>query len=260
MTKSLTKHLKAIKNQGNGLFIPHIMAGDHEKGLDGLPETVSYLEKLGVSAIEVGVPFSDPVADGPVIEAAGLRSLGKHTSLRGLVEKLQKLETKIPLIIMTYFNPIFQYGLKQFVSDLQQTAVKGLIIPDLPHEHEDFIAPLLVHSDIALIPLVSLTTKLERQKKLIQDAEGFIYAVAINGVTGKTGNYREDLDKHLEQLHQIAEIPVLTGFGVSNIHDVARFNEVSDGVIVGSKIVKALYEKDDPTISSFIKEAVAYKK
>ena len=103
--------------------------------------------------------------------------------------------------------------------------------------------------DIALVPLVSLTTGIERQKKLIQDAEGFIYAVAVNGVTGKAGSYRDDLDHHLAQLHEIASIPVLTGFGVSSMEDVHRFNKVSDGVIVGSKIVKALHQGETDAIA-----------
>ncbi|WP_128837122.1 tryptophan synthase subunit alpha, partial [Streptococcus sp. DD11] len=148
MTKTLTQHLEAIKKAGKGIFVPYIMAGDHEKGLAGLSETISFLEDLGVSAIEIGLPFSDPVADGPVIEAAGLRSLGRHTSAKTLVAALQQVDTQLPLIIMTYFNPIFQYGLKDFVADLAGTPVKGLIIPDLPHEHEDFIQPQLAGTDI----------------------------------------------------------------------------------------------------------------
>jgi len=131
-----------------------------------------------------------------------------------------------------------------------------VIIPDLPHEHADLVEPLLVDKDIALVPLVSLTTGIERQKKLIHDAEGFIYAVAVNGVTGKAGSYRDDLDHHLAQLHGIASIPVLTGFGVSSMGDVHRFNKVSDGVIVGSKIVKALHQGETDAIARFISQAV----
>ncbi|CAG6246120.1 tryptophan synthase subunit alpha [Streptococcus pneumoniae] len=220
MPKTLTEKLNAIKAAGKGIFVPYIMAGDHEKGLDGLAETIHFLEDLGVSAIEVGIPFSDPVADGPVIEEAGLRSLAHGTSTQALVETLKTIETEIPLVIMTYFNPLFQYGVENFVKDLADTAVKGLIIPDLPHEHANFVEPFLADTDIALIPLVSLTTGIERQKELIEGAEGFIYAVAINGVTGKSGNYRADLDKHLAQLHQVADIPVLTGFGVSSQADL----------------------------------------
>ena len=256
MGKTLTEHLQKLKDQQQGIFVPYIMAGDHEKGLAGLQETIQFLEELGVSAIEVGIPFSDPVADGPVIEEAGLRSLAHGTTTEELVQTIQRLETSVPLVIMTYFNPLFQYGLENFFRDVEGTAVKGVIIPDLPHEHADLVEPLLVDKDIALVPLVSLTTGIERQKKLIQDAEGFIYAVAVNGVTGKADSYREDLNQHLTQLHEIASIPVLTGFGVSSMEDVHRFNKVSDGVIVGSKIVKALHQGETDAIARFISQAV----
>ncbi|MFI3835841.1 tryptophan synthase subunit alpha [Streptococcus equinus] len=253
MTKTLTKHLKDIKASGKGLFIPYIMAGDHKQGLDGLFDTISLLENSGASAIEVGIPWSDPVADGPVIELAGQRSLAKGVNLQAIVEKLQEKNVDVPLVIMTYINPIYQYGIEKLIADLKKTSVKGLIIPDLPHEHENLIKPYLENTDIALVPLVSLTTGIERQKVLCKDAEGFIYAVAINGVTGKTGGYRADLDKHLENLKAVADIPVLTGFGVSTKNDIERFNKVSDGVIVGTKIVRDLHEGKIEDLVDFVK-------
>lgn len=128
MEKTLTRLLQAKKVAGSSIFIPYIMAGDHDKGVDGLAETITFLADLGVSAIEIGIPFSDPVADGPVIELAGNRSLKNGTTPHTIVKALKDIETKTPLIIMTYFNPIFQYGLEQFIADLADTPVKGLII------------------------------------------------------------------------------------------------------------------------------------
>lgn len=260
MAKTLTAHLQAIKEEGKGLFIPYIMAGDHPQGLGGLFETIAFLEEQGVSAIEIGIPWSDPVADGPVIELAGQRSLAKGVSLSAIISQLQEKKTEVPLVIMTYFNPVFQYGVECFVEELKKTSVKGLIVPDLPHEQEDFIKPYLKNTDIALVPLVSLTTGLDRQKKLIEDAQGFIYAVAINGVTGKTGSYRDDLNQHLKRLSSLSPIPVLTGFGVSSFADIERFNKVSDGVIVGSKIVKALHDGQKQEIADFISFGSHYQK
>lgn len=188
-------------------------------------DTITFLENSGASAIEVGIPWSDPVADGPVIELAGQRSLANGENLTAIVQKLQEKQTTVPLVIMTYINPVYQYGIEKFIADLKNTSVKGLIIPDLPHEHENMVKPYLTDTDIALVPLVSLTTGIERQKKtLCKDAEGFIYAVAINGVTGKTGNYRDDLDKHLTNLKAIADIPVLVLF-VCKIFDF-QFHQV----------------------------------
>lgn len=260
MVKTLTKHLENIKAKKKGIFIPYIMAGDHQKGLDGLFDTITFLEKQGVSAIEIGIPFSDPVADGPTIELAGQRSLAKGVHLTAIIKTLQKKQTDVPLVMMTYINPVYQYGIEKFINDLAQTSVKGLIIPDLPYEHENIIKPYLEESDIALIPLVSLTTGIERQKMLCQHAEGFIYAVAINGVTGEKGSYRSDLDKHLKKLNTIATIPVLTGFGVSTVADIERFNKVSDGVIVGTKIVKELHERKQDELADFIKYGSHYQK
>lgn len=260
MTKTLTKHLQKIKASGKGIFVPYIMAGDHDKGLDGLFETIDLLENSGASAIEVGIPWSDPVADGPVIELAGQRSLANGVNLTAIVQKLQGKQTTIPLVIMTYINPVYQYGIEKFIADLKNTSIKGLIIPDLPHEHENMVKPYLTDTDIALVPLVSLTTGIERQKTLCKDAEGFIYAVAINGVTGKTGNYRDDLDKHLTNLKTIADIPVLTGFGVSTPADIERFNKVSDGVIVGTKIVRGLHEGKTDDVADFVKYGSNYQK
>ncbi|MBM7635420.1 tryptophan synthase subunit alpha [Streptococcus saliviloxodontae] len=260
MTKTLTQKLESIKAAKKGIFVPYIMAGDHAKGLDGLFDTIAFLENSGASAIEVGIPWSDPVADGPVIELAGQRSLAKGVTLTAIVKKLQEKQSQVPLVIMTYINPVYQYGIEQFIADLKETSVKGLIIPDLPHEHEDMIKPFLADTDIALVPLVSLTTGIDRQKTLIDGAEGFIYAVAINGVTGKAGNYRDDLDKHLANLTELADIPVLTGFGVSTEEDIARFNKVSDGVIVGTKIVKGLHEGKDQEIADFVTYGSSYQK
>ncbi|MCO4636593.1 tryptophan synthase (alpha subunit) [Streptococcus infantarius subsp. infantarius] len=260
MTKTLTKHLQKIKASGKGIFVPYIMAGDHEKALDSLFDTITFLENSGASAIEVGISWSDPVADGPVIELAGQRSLANGVNLTAIVQKLQEKQTTIPLVIMTYINPVYQYGIEKFIADLKNTSVKGLIIPDLPHEHENMVKPYLTNTDIALVPLVSLTTGIERQKTLCKDAKGFIYAIAINGVTGKTGNYRDDLDKHLTNLKTIADIPVLTGFGVSTPVDIERFNKVSDGVIVGTKIVRGLHEGKTDDVADFVKYGSNYQK
>ena len=249
---TLTKHLQDIIAQKKGIFVPYIMAGDHPQGLDGLPETIAFLEKSGASTIEVGIPWSDPVADGPVIERAGQRSLARGVNLTQIIAKLQTIQTAIPLVIMTYLNPIFQYGIEQFVEEVSKSPVKGLIIPDLPYEHRELLLTYLQERDIALIPLISLTTGLERQKQLLKGAQGFIYAVAINGVTGKTTAYRTDLDEHLAQLRNLTDIPVLTGFGVSTKEDILRFNKVSDGVIVGSKIVRDLHEGRQQEVMDFV--------
>lgn len=260
MEKVLTRILEDIKSKNQGLFIPYIMAGDSINSLEDLFTTISYLEEQGVSAIEIGVPWSDPVADGPVIELAGQRSLSKGTNLEKILEKLKEKKTRVPLILMSYFNPIYQFGVERFINELKETSVKAIIVPDLPYEHHSLIGDDLKTTDISLINLISLTTDKERQKTILSQAEGFIYAVAVNGITGEGKTYSDSLNEHLKTLTEMSSIPVLTGFGVSSFEDVERFNRYSDGVIVGSKIVKELNEGKSEILKEFIYKSSHLKK
>lgn len=253
--KILTKHLNKIKKQGQTIFVPYIMAG--AQGLENLTEEIQLLSTAGASAIELGIPFSDPVADGPVIQTAGLKALENKVTLQKIIAVLKTVKTNTPLVIMTYFNPIYVYGLERFVADLADTPVKGLIIPDLPYEHQDFLAPLLKESDIVFVPLIALTTPRERMMELVEAGEGFIYAVAVNGVTGIDNAYQETLDEHLAYIQKISDKPVLAGFGVSSAEHVARFRKSCAGVVVGTKIVQLLADNKQAEVTAFIKESIA---
>lgn len=253
--KTLTKHLNEIKEQDQTIFVPYIMAG--AQGLENLAEEIQLLSDAGASAIELGIPFSDPVADGPVIQAAGLKALENKVTLQKILAVLKTVKTDTPLVIMTYFNPIFVYGLEKFVTELAETPVKGLIIPDLPYEHQNLLMPLLKESDIALVPLVALTTPRKRIKELVDAGDGFVYAVAVNGVTGIDNNYQETLDEHLAYIQGISDKPVLAGFGVSSAEHVTRFRKSCAGVVVGTKIVQLLGEGKQAEVTEFIKESIA---
>lgn len=233
--KPLTETLKS-RAETEKLFVPYIMAG--AQGLDKLEEEIAMLVDQGAAAIELGVPFSDPVADGPTIQAAGLRAFAQQVTLKKLVEKLQEIRSGAPLILMGYSNSFFHYGIKELVEDLDGTDVQGFIIPDLPYEHRDLVLPNL--RDIALLTLVSLTSPIERIKKLTADAEGFIYAVTVNGITGTGQDFRNDLMTHLARIKSFSKIPVLAGFGISTNEHIKNFQQVCDGVVIGSKIVSSL--------------------
>ncbi|OTN89006.1 tryptophan synthase, alpha subunit [Enterococcus sp. 7E2_DIV0204] len=252
--KPLTKQLKEKQEVNETIFVPYIMAG--AQGLEQLADEIHLLTEAGASAIELGIPFSDPVADGPVIQAAGLRALENKVTLRKIIKQLKQVKTPTPLVIMTYFNPIFSYGLEAFVQDLAETNVLGLIIPDLPYEHQERLAPFLKDSDISLIPLVALTTPKERIPELVEAGDGFIYAVAVNGVTGIGRNYEETVDEHLAYIQKVSDKPVLAGFGVSSRDHVDRFRKSCAGVIVGSKIVQLLSEGKQNEVTAFIEAAV----
>lgn len=251
MTKTLTE--KITKNPGNPAIVTYIMGGDG--GLEHLEEQLLFLEESGVSAIEIGIPFSDPVADGPVIQLAGLRALKEKISLEAILTQLATSKVQVPLIIMSYINPIFHLGIPKFVELLQETSVKGLIIPDLPYEHQNLITPEINGTDIALIPLVSLTSPKERLAEIAEQAEGFIYAVTVNGTTGVRSEFDTHIDEHLAYLKSISPVPVLAGFGVSSIAHVEKFAAICDGVIIGSKVVQMLHDKKKTELGNFLQKA-----
>ncbi|PLS01560.1 tryptophan synthase subunit alpha [Neobacillus cucumis] len=231
------KSFSALKQNNKKAFIPYIMAGDG--GLENLVERLTALEKFGATAIEVGVPFSDPVADGPTIQAAGLRALENGTTLRGIVKEIEKARrvVSIPIILMTYLNPIYSYGIPEFVRDIQIAGVDGCIIPDLPMEEEEIITPALESAEVELIRLVTLTTPLERIKTISSKGRGFLYTVTVKGITGVRNEYDSELSQFLTSVKEVSAIPVMAGFGISNKEQIEDITKYCDGVIVGSKIV-----------------------
>lgn len=241
-TKPLQLAIEQKVKTGGKAFIPYIMAGDG--GLKAIQEQVLFLQQAGVTAIELGIPFSDPVADGPVIQDAGNRALKEGANLRVILDEVAKFkeEVQIPLVIMTYLNPIIAYGIKSFIAKCEEVGIQGLIIPDLPIEEADIIQSNLTNSPIALVQLVSLTSSKERIRRIAKVSEGFIYAVTVNGITGVRNEFGQSLDEHLNELKEISDIPVLAGFGISTPEQVEEIGAMADGVIVGSAIVKAFHE------------------
>lgn len=250
---TLQQAIEAVNKSGDTAFIPYIMAGDN--GLETLRDTILRLQNLGVTAIEVGIPFTDPVADGPTIEKAGERALANGTNLRNVLATLKSFtsEVTIPLVAMTYLNPILAYGVEAFARDAYEAGIRGLIVPDMPLEESGIIHEELVAQGISLVQLVSLTSPPERIAKLAAASEGFIYAVTVNGITGARAGFADNLVEHFTQLKASSSIPVLAGFGIATPEHVKHFGTFSDGVIVGSKIVDSLAHGDWDTIEALIK-------
>jgi tryptophan synthase alpha chain len=234
---------KKIAN-GEKLFVPYIMAGDG--GLDILEERLLFLEKNGASAIEIGIPFSDPVADGPTIQLAGIRALQAGTTLKGVIQKIAEIRTNIgiPLVVMTYLNPILAYGIEKFAKDVKEAGIDGCIIPDLPIEEEDIIAPFLEQQEIELVRLVTMVTPKERVKEIADKGRGFLYTVTVKGITGVRNEFDHRLGEFLKLVKEVSNIPVLAGFGVSNSDHVRELSQYCDGVVVGSKIVDSFYRNE----------------
>lgn len=235
---------KALTEKGKKVFIPYIMAGDG--GLEALKERLIFLQNSGADAIEIGIPFSDPVADGPTIQKAGLRALAHGTTVKKVLKDIAayKTEIKVPLIFMTYANPVIAYGIEAFATDAANAGISGCIIPDLPLEEEDLVLAPFEKNDLALIRLVTLTTPKERIRKIAATATGFIYAVTVTGITGSRTKFSDDLAEFLSYVKSVSSVPVLAGFGVSTAEQVEEVCRHCDGVIVGSKIID-LFEQDN---------------
>ncbi|WP_182200822.1 tryptophan synthase subunit alpha [Paraliobacillus salinarum] len=244
-----------VLQNGDKAFVPYIMAGDG--GLDQLNEQISFLEVCGATAVEVGIPFSDPVADGPTIQKAGIRALQQGVTLKKVLEtlKLVKEERTIPIVVMTYFNPIYAIGIEVFAALCNHAGVDGLIIPDVPLEEEGIITEYLTKNDIAFVRLATLTSTADRVEEIINRTEGFLYAVTVTGTTGQRATFKDNLAEHLQLLQKKSTVPVLAGFGVSTPEQVKELSAHCDGVVVGSRIVDLLHEKNHDEIRKLIHAA-----
>ncbi|WP_064091363.1 tryptophan synthase subunit alpha [Rossellomorea aquimaris] len=248
----LEQTLQSELDRGNKLFIPYVMAGDG--GMEQFIDDLIMLEENGATAIEVGIPFSDPVADGPTIQEAGKRALKNGTSLSLVFRKLRERrnEINVPLVFMSYINPIFAYGVDCFFHDCQKAGVDGVIIPDLPLEHHDLVKNPSERYEIAIVQLATLTSSIERIQELAQKTEGFLYAVTINGITGARRGFDNSISNHLNILKEYSDVPVLAGFGISTPEHVIEMTKSCDGVVVGSKIIDLIQKNNIDEIKALI--------
>ncbi|MED3572246.1 tryptophan synthase subunit alpha [Cytobacillus praedii] len=251
----IEKVMRGIKENKEKAFIPYIMAGDG--GLGALQQRIIFLEETGATAIEIGIPFSDPVADGPVIQAAGIRALQEGTTLKAVIQTIAGVRpiVHVPLIIMTYMNPIIAYGIEKFIEYSCHAGIDGLILPDLPIEEETMVTSLAEKFGIEIIRLVTLTSPLERIREISSKGKGFIYAVTINGITGARNGFDEEAVEHLKRVKSVSTLPVFAGFGISTSSHVEEMIHYCDGVIVGSKIVEFFSENDLSAIKELIRAA-----
>ncbi len=239
----IEKVFKTLNLKEEKAFVPYIMAGDG--GLENLGERITFLERAGATAVEIGIPFSDPVADGPIIQEAGIRALKNNISLRDVIQAIRSIRPiiHIPIILMTYLNPVLAYGRDRCFEDCRNAGVDGFIIPDLPIEEEELLLEKADREGIELIPLVTLTSPVERIQEIAQRGKGFLYAVTVNGITGTRSEFHSQLGDYLQSIKEVSSIPVLAGFGISTPEQVRSISSYCDGVIVGSKIVQ-LFEQN----------------
>jgi tryptophan synthase alpha chain len=233
--------------QHKPIFMPYFPVGypNYETSLDILEA----LAKNGADLIEVGLSFSDPLADGPVIQKATQAALEKGVTTRQVIEtvaELRRRSVSIPLILMGYYNPILAYGLEKFIRDAAQAGAEGFIIPDLPPEEA---AEFIEAQDGAPLPLITMlapTTPAERMQELAHNAQGFIYLVSVTGVTGARSDIPEGLPGLIKRIRQHSSVPVCVGFGIGTPEQAKAIGSIADGAIVGSALVRAIEASQTP--------------
>ena len=236
-------------------FIPFITCGD--PNLDTTEKIVREAVKNGADLIELGIPFSDPTAEGPVIQGANIRALAGGVTTDKIFDMVRKLreDLSIPMVFMTYANVVFSYGAEKFISTCHDIGIDGLILPDLPYEEKDEFLPICEKYDVDLISLIAPTSD-KRIGVISKDAKGFIYIVSSLGVTGTRSEITTDLGSVVSVIRQNTDVPCAVGFGISTPEQASKMASLSDGAIVGSAIIKIIekYGKDSPKhVGEYIK-------
>lgn len=229
--------------KGKKAFIGFLTAGD--PSLEKTEELIIAMERAGAALIEIGIPFSDPIAEGPVIQEANIRALsapGGCTTKQvfSMVERVSK-KVSVPLVFLTYLNPVFKYGYEAFCRRCQEVGISGLIIPDLPYEERGELEFIADRFGVELISLIAPTSK-DRIRIIAKEARGYIYLVSSMGVTGVRQEITTDLESLINEIRQVTDTPIAIGFGISTPKQAFTYSKLADGVIVGSAIVKLIGE------------------
>ena len=229
-----------LRAAGETALIPFITAGDPSLAVS---ETLIHaMVEAGADIVELGVPFSDPMADGPTIQAASERALRAGTTLSGVLQMVARvrLHTNVPIVLMGYFNPVFRYGAERFARDAAAAGVDGVLLVDLPPEEAAEIHGALAAADLRLITLLAPTTPPQRQARLAASGEGYLYYVSMTGVTGSQAVDAAAIAAAVTALREQSPVPVAVGFGITTAADAAAIGSFADGVVVGSALVRII--------------------
>ena len=240
MQNRIDKKFKELRKQGKKAFIAFIMAGDPSLAIT--KKLILELDRQDVDVIELGVPFSDPIADGLTIQKASERGLKSKTTLARVFNMVRdaRLKTQKPIVLMLYYNLVFHYGLERFVNSAAVSGIDGAIVPDLPLEESKELRDIAKKHDFSIIHLLAPTSSMERIKDIAAVSTGFIYYVSLTGTTGVRIKLPKELSENLRKIKKIIKKPVCAGFGISTREQVKAVSEIADGVIVGSAIVKVI--------------------
>jgi len=249
----IEKTFTKLKKEGRRAFIPYVMAGD--PSLARTKKLVKLLEECGADIVELGVPFSDPLADGPVIQAAAERARKKGATLARVLETVREIRkaSEVPIVLMTYFNPVFKYGEERFVRDAASAGVDGVIVPDLPPDEARGLIRAAKERGLDTIFLAAPTSTPRRMRLVARSSTGFIYYVSITGITGARLSLDASQREGIRALRALTKKPVALGFGVSRPAEARAVAEFADGVIVGSAIVRKIKESSEKELRRFLK-------
>ncbi len=244
-----------FKQSGHTALIPYVTVG--YPSLEATLEVVPLLARCGCDIVELGIPFSDPLADGVTIQKASFRALQQGITPQICLEIAGQLSQKvaIPLVFMTYFNPVFSYGLEEFGRACAKAGIDGLIIPDLPPEEGSELEAITRKQELDLIYLLAPTSTEERIRLVAERSRGFIYLVSLTGVTGARDTLPANLEAFVNKVRQVTTQPLCVGFGISTPEQAKRVARIADGVIVGSRLIQLMETEGDfiPRVTTFIK-------
>ena len=244
MTTRIDTRFADLKKEGRAAFVTFVMAGDPD--LATSLAIIKALPKAGADIIEIGMPFTDPMADGPAIQAAGLRALKAGTTLKktlDLVRDFRKDDERTPLVLMGYYNPIYIYGVDKFLADAKSAGVDGLIIVDLPPEEDTELCIPAMKAGLNFIRLATPTTDDKRLPAVLANTSGFVYYVSITGITGAAAAKPSDVAPEVARIKASTDLPIIVGFGIRTPDAARDIAAVADGTVVGSAIVKLIEEK-----------------
>jgi len=238
----IARKFRELRARGEAALIPFVVAGDPDLGRT--KQIVRELEALGADLVELGMPFSDPMADGPANQRAMARGLAAGASLSSILALVSELraESQIPLILFGYFNPVLHYGCERFCADAAKAGVDGMLIVDLPPEESRELARPAAANRLDLIYLLAPTTPLERSRRIARAASGFLYYVSVTGVTGARASLALDLEQHVRELRTVTDLPIGVGFGISTPDQARQVASIADAVVVGSALSSLIEE------------------
>ena len=256
MTSRIEKKFAALKAKDRAAFVAYVMAGDPDA--ETALEIVKGLPAAGVDLIELGIPFTDPMADGPSIQASGQRALAGGMTLAGtldMVRAFRESDADTPLIVMGYYNPIYSMGVEAFLAAAKEAGVDGMIVVDLPPEEDDELCLPAIEAGMHFVRLATPTTDDQRLPKVLQNTSGFVYYVSITGITGAADAMAAEVGPEVARIREAGGLPVCVGFGVKTPERAAEIARVADGVVVGSAIVDRIGAGDSPDdVLAFVAE------